>query len=119
MCEVNRSAVLAMATLGQGLSSLESFCADMGMPPPMTPEVFRDTQDAIIDATKSVAQESMRHAADLKHERIGADFDTVVDTKCMFDGTDTKCMFDGTWRGRGHASLQGGSQLFLHILGKY
>lgn len=82
----------------------------MGMPPPMTPDVFRDTQDAIIDATKSVAQESMRHAADLKHERIGADFDTVVDTKCMFDGT---------WRGRGPASLQGGSQLFLHILGKY
>ncbi|XP_064598238.1 uncharacterized protein LOC135464678 [Liolophura sinensis] len=107
--EVNRRAVLAMATLGQGLSSLESFCADMDMPPPMTPDVYRDTHDAIIDATKYVAQESMQHASNLEHETVGADYNTPVDTKCMFDGT---------WRRRGHASLQGGVTAISPYSGK-
>lgn len=98
-----------MASLGKGLSSLESFCADMDMPPPMTPDVFRDNLDSIIEATSAVAQESMIQAANLEHERVGVDSDAVVDTKCMFDGT---------WRRRGHASLQGGVTAISPYSGK-
>ena len=108
--EVNRRAVLASVTMGNGLSALQSFCADLNMPTPMSQHTFEYHLSAVKLAADETAEQSLSQATKDLHEHLKAPLNEVVNCRTMFDGS---------WRKRGHASLQGQVHASVLILEKY
>lgn len=79
-----------MRTIGRGLEPLKTFCSVMDFDPPVTQNAYDKICQRINMATKSVAIDSMRKAAE----------EEVSLTK----STDITISGDGTWKTRGHTS---------------
>ena len=90
---VNHSAVLAMVEIGGGRTALQTLCACLNMPTPMTDQAYNTTLKSVKNALEEKARDCTRKAA--SEEREGAAI------------AECKAMFDGTWRKRGFSSLQG------------
>ncbi|GFY32892.1 uncharacterized protein TNCV_4025161 [Trichonephila clavipes] len=83
-----------MRYIGQGLSSLETFCSLMCLPNPVSQKAYDRINAKIADISEALANASMKKAA--AEERI-------------IDGTVNSVVVsgDGTWKTRGHTSLIG------------
>lgn len=91
--EINRRSVLAMRCIGQGLSSLSTFCAVMGFPAPVSQKAYDAINQNILKATSNVAKSSMQNAVQNEINLTGSSDITVSG--------------DGSWKTRGHSSLVG------------
>ncbi|GFV55570.1 uncharacterized protein TNCV_1820571 [Trichonephila clavipes] len=83
-----------MRYIGQGLSSLETFCSLMCLPNPMSQKAYDRINAKIADISEALANASMKKAA--AEEKI---IDRTVNS-VVVNG-------DGTWKTRGHTSLIG------------
>ncbi|GFX88628.1 uncharacterized protein TNCV_2660391 [Trichonephila clavipes] len=83
-----------MRYIGQGLSSLETFCSLMCLPNPVSQKAYDRINEKIADISEALANASMKKAA--AEEKI-------------IDGTVNSVVVsgDGTWKTRGHTSLIG------------
>ncbi|GFX90485.1 uncharacterized protein TNCV_4334901 [Trichonephila clavipes] len=83
-----------MRYIGQGLSSLETFCSLMCLPNPVSQKAYDRINAKIADISEALANASMKKAA--AEEKI-------------IDGTVNSVVVsgDGTWKTRGHTSLIG------------
>ena len=89
---MNRRAVLASVKIGNGLSALQRFCADLNMPIPMSQHTFESHLSAVKLASEETAKQSFSQAAKELHEHQETPLNEVVDCRTMFDGS---------WRKRG------------------
>ena len=95
--EANLRMVYAMRSNGIGFSGLEKFCSVMNLPKPMTRCNYDKLSNFLRDAVKSVAETSMKNAAQTIRANINVhDDDIQVDTGV-----------DGSWQRRGFSSLNG------------
>ncbi|GFV27222.1 uncharacterized protein TNCV_935461 [Trichonephila clavipes] len=92
--EINRRSVLAMRYIGQGLSSLETFCSLMCLPNPVSQKAYDRINAKIADISEALANASMKKAA-AEEKNIDGTVNSVVVSG------------DGTWKTRGHTSLIG------------
>ena len=93
--DVNTRLIYSMRSIGQGYASIEKFTTLMNMPKPMTQNSFNKSVKSILKATSTVAEETMKEAADeLKNDSE----ETVVDVSVSADGS---------WQRRGYSSLNG------------
>ncbi|GFS88417.1 uncharacterized protein TNCV_1751431 [Trichonephila clavipes] len=83
-----------MRYIGQGLSSLETFCSLMCLPNPVSQKAYDRINAKIADISEALANASMKKAA--AEEKI---IDRTVNS-VVVNG-------DGTWKTRGHTSLIG------------
>ncbi|GFW54067.1 uncharacterized protein TNCV_3828751 [Trichonephila clavipes] len=85
-----------MRYIGQGLSSLETFCSLMCLPNPVSQKAYDRINAKIADISEALANASMKKAAAAAEEKI-------------IDGTVNSAVVsgDGTWKTRGHTSLIG------------
>ena len=67
---MNRRAVLASVTIGNGLSALQGFCADLNMPTPMSQHTFESNLSAVKFAAKETANKSLSQATKELHEHL-------------------------------------------------
>ncbi|GFX24328.1 uncharacterized protein TNCV_421291 [Trichonephila clavipes] len=81
-----------MRYIGQGLSSLETFCSLMCLPNPVSQKAYDRINAKIADISEALANASMKKAA--AEEKI---IDCTVNS-VVVNG-------DGTWKTRGHTSL--------------
>ncbi|GFW10927.1 uncharacterized protein TNCV_4459021 [Trichonephila clavipes] len=83
-----------MRYIGQGLSSLETFCSLMCLPNPVSQKAYDRINAKVADISEALANASMKKAA--AEEKI-------------IDGTVNSVVVsgDGTWKTRGHTSLIG------------
>ena len=93
--EVNYRFVLGMRLIGKGLSGMNMLCGILNMPHAMKQSSYERILEKLEKAAANVATNSMMDAA----KELNPSPDTVVDAKCMFDGT---------WQKRGFSSLIGG-----------
>ena len=82
-------------TIGNGLSALQSFCAEINMPTPMSQHTFESHLSAVKLATDETAKQSLSQATKELHEHLETPLNEVVDCRTMFDGSCRK---------RGHSS---------------
>ncbi|GFT77383.1 uncharacterized protein TNCV_1470421 [Trichonephila clavipes] len=84
-----------MRYIGQGLSSLETFCSLMCLPNPVSQKAYDRINAKIADISEALANASMKKAA--------------AEEKKIIDGTVNSVVVsgDGTWKTRGHTSLIG------------
>ena len=61
--DINFRSVIAFQDIGKGLTSIESFCHSMNMPPPMQNNAYNDKVLSLCDCYVSASQESMVTAA--------------------------------------------------------
>ncbi|GFW29411.1 uncharacterized protein TNCV_743531 [Trichonephila clavipes] len=61
--EINRTSILAMRCIGQGLESLKTFCAVMSLPNPVEQKSYDVINNKPSRVMKKVAEESMKRAA--------------------------------------------------------
>ncbi|GFU65186.1 uncharacterized protein TNCV_4056561 [Trichonephila clavipes] len=94
-----------MRYIGQGLSSLETFCSLMCLPNPVSQKAYDRINAKIADISEALANASMKKAA--AEEKI-------------IDGTVNSVVVsgDGTWKTRGHTSLIGVCTLIEADCGK-
>ncbi|GFX79775.1 uncharacterized protein TNCV_4980871 [Trichonephila clavipes] len=83
-----------MRYIGQGLSSLETFCSLMCLPNPVSQKAYDKINAKIADISEALANASMKKVA--AEEKI---IDRTVNS-VVVNG-------DGTWKTRGHTSLIG------------
>ncbi|GFV81995.1 uncharacterized protein TNCV_3151931 [Trichonephila clavipes] len=104
-----------MRYIGQGLSSLETFCSLMCLPNPVSQKAYDRINAKIADISEALANASMKKAA--AEEKI-------------IDGTVNSVVVsgDGTWKTRGHTFLIGvcaligadcGKVLDMEVLSSY
>ncbi|GBL98092.1 hypothetical protein AVEN_84592-1 [Araneus ventricosus] len=91
--EINRWITYAMRSVGQGLESMKTFCGIMDLNPPASQNSYEQICRRVNAASKNVANESMKKAAD---EEVAA-----------VDSTDITVGVDGTWKTRVHTSQIG------------
>ena len=92
--ENNQRLIYAMRSIGVGLSSFETFLPLMNLPPPMNQNAYNKQQKTILAAVKSVAEQTMKDAAnELKTSNE--------------DVSNTSVSVDGSWQRRGYSSLNG------------
>ena len=91
--EVNRRAVLGMRLIGKSRQALVKLAGALDMPSPMTRSAYHRHEQALHDASRTVAETSMSLAA--REARSGADIASIPAT------------YDGTWMRCGYASLYG------------
>ncbi|GFW08816.1 uncharacterized protein TNCV_4299891 [Trichonephila clavipes] len=96
--KINRRVVLAMRYIGQGLSSLETFCSLICLPNPVSQKAYDRINAKIADISEALANASMKKAA--AEEKI---IDSTVNSVVVSG--------DGTWKTRRHTSLIGGCAL--------
>ncbi|GFU07268.1 uncharacterized protein TNCV_2655941 [Trichonephila clavipes] len=84
-----------MRYIGQGLSSLETFCSLMCLPNPVSQKAYDRINAKIADISEALANASMKKAA--------------AEEKKIIDGTVNSVVVsgDGTWKTRGQTSLIG------------
>ncbi|GFT11128.1 uncharacterized protein TNCV_1084771 [Trichonephila clavipes] len=94
-----------MRYIGQGLSSLKTFCSLMCLPNPVSQKAYDRINAKIADISEALANASMKKAA--AEEKI-------------IDGTVNSVVVsgDGTWKTRGHTSLIGDCALIGADCGK-
>lgn len=92
--EINTRAVYAMRCIGQGHTSLVTFCGIMDLPPPLSRKSYDLIVNKIKSATNIVATSSMKNAARYECELNNRDNVITVSG-------------DGTWKTRGYSSLVG------------
>ncbi|GFX59080.1 uncharacterized protein TNCV_3815141 [Trichonephila clavipes] len=83
-----------MCYIGQGLSSLETFCSLMCLPNPVSQKAYDRINAKIADISEALANASMKKAA-AEEKIIDGNVNSVVVSG------------DGTWKTRGHTSLIG------------
>ena len=88
--DINIRAVYAVRTIGSDHTGLEKLCGMLNLPKPTTVKNFNNISNAIRDATKAVAENSMNAAA--------RECETI---------TDIGVSVDGSWQRRGLSSLNG------------
>ena len=94
---MNRRAVLASVTIGNVLSALQRFCADLNMQTPMNQHTFESHLSAVKLAAEVTAKQSLSQATKELHEHLESPLNEVVDCRTMFDGS---------WRKRGQFLVQ-------------
>ena len=104
---VNKRVVLADRNIGVGLGDLQHFTTLMNMPAPMDKKSDKKTVIAIQEATKHVADESMRKAAE--------------EVKALYDPDDngaysTAVSGDGKWSKRGYTSSPGAVSACINFM---
>ncbi|GFX72487.1 hypothetical protein TNCV_4060841 [Trichonephila clavipes] len=82
-----------MRYIGQGLSSLETFCSLMCLPNPVSQKAYDRINAKIADISEALANASMKKKLLLRKKIIDRTVNSVV-----VNG-------DGTWKTRGHTSL--------------
>ena len=116
---LNTLFVLGMRVVGRGRSWLQTFCAIISTPSPVSPPCYSEHNQRILDASMTEAEGSQRAAASYLHERQGCPNDqvTIIVVTC-----------DGTWSKRGFtvlygvvvvASWESGKVLDTEVLTKY
>ncbi|GFY25912.1 uncharacterized protein TNCV_1916621 [Trichonephila clavipes] len=104
-----------MRYIGQGLSSLETFCSLMCLPNPVSQKAYDRINANIADISEAFANASMKKAA-VEEKIIDGNVNYVVVSG------------DGTWKTRGHASLIGDCALIgadcgkvfdMHVMSSY
>ena len=103
--EANYRFVLGMRLIGKGLSGMNMLCGILGMPHAMKQSSYERILEKLEKAAENVANSSMLEAA----KELNPCPDTVLDAKCMFDGT---------WQKRGFSSLIGGVSCISADTGK-
>ena len=94
--DINRRMVTGMHLIGRGLTDLETLCAVLNMPKPMTPNTYSNHAKALHAAAVDIAKQSMcRAAKELRSEHE------------QNDTLDIEVSCDGSWHRRGHSSLYG------------
>ena len=99
--DINRRIVTGMHLIGRGLTDLETLCAVLNMPKPMTPNTYSNHAKALHVAAVDIAKQSMQRAAEELKSVVrehGVDVQTAIDIE-------VSC--DGSWHRRGHSSLYG------------
>ncbi|GBM80681.1 hypothetical protein AVEN_137208-1 [Araneus ventricosus] len=91
--EINRRITYAMRSVGQGLEGMKTFCGIMDLYPPVSQNSYELICRRVNAASKNVAIQSMKKAAD---EEVVA-----------VNSTDITVSGDGTWKTRGHTSQIG------------
>ena len=89
-CDIDRRMVTGMHLIGRGLTDLETLCAVLNMPKPMTPNTYSNHAKALHAAAVNIAKQSMCRS---EHEQK--------------DALDIEVSCDGSWHRRGHSSLYG------------
>ena len=85
-----------MHFIGCGLTDLETLCAILNMPKPMTLNTYSNHTKALHSATVDIAKQSMCQAVkELRSEHE------------QKDALDVEVSCDGLWHRRGHSSLYG------------
>lgn len=90
---VNSRFEMAMFSIGRNRQQAVRLLGEMNMPPPVSCTMWNKTKDKIHEATRSVAGESMRRAAQELRDGTGC---TNVTVSC-----------DGSWQRRGFQSKNG------------
>ena len=96
--DVNIRSVIAFREIGKGLTSIETFCFHMNMPPPMSRLTYAEIVNTVHPIYVEAAEESMSTAAAAIRK------DDAL--------TDIVASFDGTWHKRGRVSLKWCSKLY-------
>ncbi|KAL7292655.1 hypothetical protein TKK_0013781 [Trichogramma kaykai] len=102
--EVNRRMILAMRTLGHGLTGIQTLCGLLDLSRAMEQSTYDSVVSTMRSAAESVAEESMSRAVE----------EEVQLTK----SNDLTVSGDGTWRTPGFSSLQGAAMLIGNGSGK-
>ena len=79
--------MLASVTVGNGLSALQSMCADLNMPNPMARHTFQEPLASIQSAGEVAAKQSMDTAAMELRNAMDVHGDELTDCRAIFDGT--------------------------------
>ena len=95
---INRRAVLANKCIGGSYPSLETFCAMLDLPPPVSQHAYQQHMTVIEMGARAEVEDGMRRAREELRTHYDADHDQVIDTL-------VSC--DGTWQKRGFSSLFG------------
>lgn len=91
--EINKRCIYAMRCIGQGLEPLKTFCGIMDLDPPVTQNAYDEICSHINTASKSVAIDVMKRAAEEEVSKTSS--------------SDVTVSGDGTWKTRGHTSQIG------------
>lgn len=91
--ELNRRMVYAMRSIGQGSEPMRTFCGLMDLYPPVTQNAYDKICHHINEASKHVAEKSMKKAGKEEAEETNSRDITVSG--------------DGSWKTRGHTSQIG------------
>ena len=100
--EINLRMVSYVRSLGRGFSALQNFSLYVNSPPPMTKNNYKKIFRTVHSASKEVALESMKSAAE-ELRGAGGQIEEDVD----LDTVDRAVSVDGTWQRRGFASHHG------------
>ena len=116
---LNTPFVLGMRMFGRGSSGLETFCAIINTPSPVSPPCYSEHNQRILDTSMTEAEGSQRAAASYLHERQGYPNDqvTVIVVKC--DGTWSKKSFNALYGVVVVASWEFWKVLDTEVLTKY
>lgn len=91
--EINCRLVYTMRTIGKGYAAMNAFCGAMDLPKPISKNSYNSVVRKLSIATNTMAQKSMKCAAEEEIELTNSD-------KIIVSG-------DGAWKTRGHTSRVG------------
>ena len=93
-CDIDRRMVTGMHLIGRGLTDLETLCAVLNMPKPMTPNTYSNHAKALRAAAVDIAKQSRCQAAkELRSEHV------------QKDALDIEVSCDGSWHRRSHLCM--------------
>ena len=90
---INRRAVLANKCIGGSYPSLETFCAMLDLPPPVSQHAYQQHMTVIEMGARAEVEDGMRRAREELRTHYDADHDQVIDTLVSCDGTWQKTGF--------------------------
>ncbi|KFM71283.1 hypothetical protein X975_00958, partial [Stegodyphus mimosarum] len=93
-----------MRCIGKGLTESRTFCGIMDLPPPVTQKSYDKILSHMHAATRNIAENSMKIAADEEIKMTGS--------------SDLTVSGDGTWKTRGHSSRFGVTSIIGGETGK-
>ncbi|GFT40767.1 uncharacterized protein NPIL_440101 [Nephila pilipes] len=96
--EINGSSFLALRSISEGLSPLQTFCSVMSLPSPLSQKTYDRINTKILSSMKDLTLSSVKKA--VYEER------SLTENPNAF----TVCG-DGNWKRRGHMSLIGACTL--------
>lgn len=109
--DVNRRLVLAMKSIGKGLTGLEKFCGVMNMSKPITRMSYNNHNGVIATQAKVIGERSMKAEAD----KVRQTHETEQDAEGILN---VDVSNDGSWQRRGFSSLNGVTTTMLKETGK-
>lgn len=96
---VNLKSVVANKCIGGSFASLQMFCNLLGLPSPISKNIYTQYHGVVVEACMSEANESMERARKEAREFRGIVSDDEV--------IDVLISVDGSWHRRGHSSMFG------------